>query len=173
MDGRVTMECLSCSQSSTILLEGKLPRAAMGVGETVRRPLLEDASVISGRVLEWGPWHLGGGGETVTQAVGNEKTLLAWLPGLAVPFHSAPMTEKDDSGPVSPQQTAGAHSGGGRRGQDAAVTAAEERSLGVTVGEVTMKPVGPQEKGKVGGSRVDGMPVTSVHLSHHTGPSSG
>ena len=36
-----------------------------------------------------------------------------------------------------------------------------------------MKPVGPQEKGKVGGSRVDGMLVTSVHLSHHTGPSSG
>ena len=48
-----------------------------------------------------------------------------------------------------------------------------KRSLGVTVGEVTMKPVGPQEKGKVGGSRVDGMPITSVHLSHHTGPSSG
>lgn len=94
-DGRITMECLSCSQSSTILLEGKLPRAAMGVGETVWRPLLEDASVISGRVLEWGTWHLAGGGETVTQAVGNEKTLLAWLPGLAVPFHSAPMTVRE------------------------------------------------------------------------------
>ena len=92
-DGRITMECLSCSQSSTVLLEGKLPRAAMGVGETVLRPLLEDASVISGRVLERGPWHLGGGGETVTQAVGNKKTLLAG--GLAWPFHSAPMTVRE------------------------------------------------------------------------------
>ena len=52
-------------------------------------------------------------------------------------------------------------------GQDAAVTAAEERSLAVTVGEV--KPVGPQEKGKVGGSRVDSRPVTSGNLSHHAG----
>ena len=78
VDGRLTTECLSYSQSSTILLEGKLPRAAMSVEETVRRPLLEDVLVISGRVLERGPWHLGDGGETVTQAVGNKKTLLAW-----------------------------------------------------------------------------------------------
>lgn len=67
----------------------------MSVGETVWKPLLEDALVISGRVLERGPWHLGGGGETVTQTVGNEKTLLAWPPGLAVPFHSAPMTVRE------------------------------------------------------------------------------
>lgn len=83
------------------------------------------------------------------------------------------MTEKGDSGPVSPQQTAGAHSEGGRRGQDAAVTAAAERSLGVTVGGVMMKPVGLQEKGKVGSSRDDGMLVTSGNLSHHAGPPSG
>ncbi|XP_020745825.2 uncharacterized protein C16orf95 homolog isoform X2 [Odocoileus virginianus] len=44
-------------------------------------------------------------------------------------------------------RTAEAHSEGGRRGQDAAVTAAGERSLGVTVGGVMMKPVGLQEKG--------------------------
>ena len=36
-----------------------------------------------------------------------------------------------------------------------------------------MKPVGLQEKGKVGGSRDDGMPVTSGNLSHHAGPPFG
>lgn len=64
-------------------------RGAMGAGSMAPRPLLEDTSVISGKALGRGPWYLGGGGETVTEALENEQTLLAWWPGSAVPCQSA------------------------------------------------------------------------------------